>query len=68
MTLINTWELNKNFVVVIFGVWIFGLLQAASGQLGSDAPRCDSRVFGPYWNRPDTRWQRPVAATGASGQ
>ena len=28
----------------------------------------DSRGFGPYWNRLDAEWQRPVAATVASGQ
>ena len=27
MTLIITWKFEKNFVVGIFGVWIFGLLQ-----------------------------------------
>ena len=31
---------------------------AASGR--------NSRGFGPLWNRPDTGWQRPVTATGAS--
>jgi len=40
---------------------------AASGQLGSDAFSRDSRGFGPLWNRLDSRWQRSVIATRASG-
>ena len=33
---------------------------AASGR--------NSRGFGPLWSWPDSGWQRPVVATGASGQ
>ena len=40
---------------------------AASGRGSLDASGRDSRGFGPLWNQPDAGWQRPVAATGASG-
>ena len=41
---------------------------AASGQWWSDASSCNLGGFGPLCCRPDSRWQRPVVATGASGQ
>ena len=41
---------------------------AMSGRGSPDASGHVSRGFGPLWNRPDSRWQRPVVATGASGQ
>ena len=41
---------------------------AVSGRCPPDASGRDSRGFGPLWNRPNAGWQRPVAATRASGQ
>jgi len=42
MTLIITWEfLRKNFVVGIFGVWIFGLLQIKPGWIDSTTRNLD---------------------------
>ena len=39
---------------------------AVFGQLWSDASSHDSRGFWHLWSRPNSRWQRPVIATGAS--
>ena len=41
---------------------------AVSGRGSPNVSGRDSRGFGPLWNRPDAGWQRPIAATGASGQ
>ena len=44
------------------------LTLAASDRCPPDASGRDSRGIGPLWNRLDAGWQRPIAATGASGQ
>ena len=41
---------------------------AMSGKLWSDTSSHGSRRFGPLWSQPDSGWQRPVIATGASSQ